>query len=120
MFGSEFAKQFGLPGPPWETLDSFQGFFGPIAPQQQLPGSELLGEQLRAGPGAAQPPVMGMPGVQQPQQPDLAGAPAASNPAQGINPQAQPGQHLPFMEPTAKALAPGGTSGLNSEFARGG
>jgi hypothetical protein len=50
----------------------------------------------------------------------LAGAPAASNPAQGINPQAQPGQHLPFMEPTAKALAPGGTSGLNSEFARGG
>ena len=119
MFGSEFAKQFGLPGPPWETVDSYQGFFGPIAQEQPLPGSELLGEQLRAGPGAAQPPVQGMPGVQQPKPPDQM-TPQMTAGIGGV------GQHLPVMGAPeasgnpAAALAPGGTSGLNSEFARGG
>jgi hypothetical protein len=66
-----------------------------------------------------------MPGVQQPKPPDqmqsaVTGLPGGPTDMPFANPQAQPGQHLPFMEPTAKALAPGGTSGLNSEFARGG
>ena len=143
MFGSEFAKQFGLPGPPWETIDNYGGFFGPIAPEQTLPGSDLLGEKspqaassnpltgTMAGATAkagiagvpdiqpANPPVKGAQGVQQPGQPD--GLPKAG-PLGGYgpfnSPAMQPGQHQPGMiSPLSLgALAPGGTSGLNSEF----
>ena len=133
MFGSEFAKQFGLPGPPWENLDAYGGLFGPIAQQQPLPGNVQLGEdQLRAGPSAAQPPVAGTPGMQAPQGPPIVSGDFSpetfyNDPQTSYdNPfQAQaPGGNQGGGSMTAQALSPGPlgpqTAGLTSEFAKKG
>jgi hypothetical protein len=131
VFGSNFAAQFGLPGPPWEVLDSYNGIFGPTGTVTPLPGSQLSGEdQVKAGPVAttAQAPVAGMPGVQPqagPQAPpiisgDFTPQTFYDDPAtfyQG-GPGSQGGQ-----EDTAKALSPGPLAlpaGLTSEFAKKG
>jgi len=123
MFGSEFAKQFGLPGPPWENLDAYGGMFGATGTVTPLPGSDLVGEQ-KAGPVAttAQAPVAGMPGVQ-PQQAGPQAPPITSGDfspstffetTQGPQPEA--GDSGP-----AQALSSGPLSlpaGLTSEFAK--
>jgi len=118
MFGSNFAQQFGLFGPPWDNLDSYGGMFAPNAPEQPLPGSELLGEQLRAGPGAQQPPAQGMPGVQQPRPPDQTGTSAQPRPDLGVPLQ----EHLPVtgaMNPAGPLSQGPLAAGVNSEFGRG-
>ena len=128
MFGSDFAKQFGLSGPPWDNLDAYGGIFGPNAPVTgtvtPLPGSQLSGEdQSRAGPVAttAQAPVAGMPGVQPqagPQAPPITSGDFSPSTffetTQGPQPEA--GDSGP-----AQALSPGPLSlpaGLTSEFAK--
>ena len=123
MFGSDFAKQFGLTGPPWDNLDAYGGIFGPNAPVTgtvtPLPGSQLSGEdQSRAGPVAstAQAPVAGTPtGPQAP--PIISGnftPQTFDETTQGRQPEEQTGG-------PAQALSPGPLSqpaGLTSEFAK--
>ena len=115
MFGSNFAQQFGLFGPPWDNLDAYGGIFGANAPQQPLTGSVVVGEQP-TGP-TAQPPVAA-PQAVQPQQPQ--GPPIVSG---NFTPET-------FESPTpmrgeeggggpAQALSGGPlAAGANSEFAR--
>lgn len=134
MFGSNFAQQFGLVGPPWDNLDQFSGIFGPNAPSPwELPGSGLLGEARPSGVPPQQPSADQKFWQQQP----AVGAPPAAPSPQTIQPtspnpamfggaafgeEAGVGQgYGGFANPTANALAPrNALSGVNSEFARGG
>lgn len=115
MFGSNFAQQFGLFGPPWDTLNgnSQGGIFGPDAPiGGATPGTQPLPDVSSAQPvpptmpqGGSPPPVAGAPGIvppgQQPTPPPLGGG----QPAAGGD--------------SAAALAPGPlAAGVKSEFGR--
>jgi hypothetical protein len=127
VFGSDFAKQFGLSGPPWDNLDAYGGIFGPNAPVTgtvtPLPGSQLSGEdQSRAGPVAttAQAPVAGMPGVQPqagPQAPPIISGDFSPQTfyenAQGTQPD-DAGRSSQALSPGPLALP----AGLTSEFAK--
>ena len=122
MFGSEFAKQFGLPGPPWENLDAYGGIFGPTGTVTPLPGNVQLGEQqIAAGPGAAQAPVAGTPGMAPQAPPIISGdfSPETFYPQYQGDQDQSAGQG--GMSPAA-ALSPGPlgpqTAGLTSEFAK--
>ena len=119
MFGSNFAAQFGLTGPPWDNLDAYGGIFGPTGTVTPLPGSQLSGEdQSRAGPVAttAQAPVAGTPPG--PQAPPITSGDFSPETfyetTQGQQPAEQTGG-------AAQALSPGPLSqpaGLTSEFAK--
>lgn len=115
MFGSDFAGNFGLFGPPWQAVDPQAGLFGPSVPADQQPiGSQMLGmdqgaqpqppggEATHIPPAGGAPPVAAPPGVKPPTPP--------ATPDQG--PQAGQGN-------AAAALAPGGLlSGISSEFGK--
>jgi len=118
MFGADFAKQFGLPGPPWENLDAYGGMFGATGTVTPLPGSDLVGEQ-KAGPVAttAQAPVAGTPGVAPPQGPPIISGDFSPETFYAQN---QGDQEGGGMSPSA-ALSPGALAmptGLTSEFAK--
>ena len=114
MFGSNFAQQFGLFGPPWDNLDAYGGIFGANAPQQPLIGSEQIGDKSQ-GP-SAQPPVAA-PQAVQPQQPQA--PPIVSGnftPETFESTTYRPGQETGGA---AQALSGGPlAAGANSEFAR--
>jgi len=120
MFGSNFAQQFGLLGPPWDNLDAYGGLFGQNAPVTPLIGSEQMGEQ-KPGP-SAQPPVAGTPGVAPPQQPQ--GPPIVSGNFTPETFESTTYQPRPDQESAggpAQALSPGPlapAAGLTTEFAK--
>lgn len=60
MFGDNPFKNFGIPDFPFDGIMAQGGMFGPNAPAQDLPGSQMMGEPASAGgpaPGAGSPPV---------------------------------------------------------------
>src|SRR5215472_1901990 len=113
MFGSNFAQQFGLFGPPWDNLDAYGGIFGANAPQQPLIGSEQIGDKSQ-GP-SAQPPVAA-PQAVQPQAPPIV---SGNFTPETFESTTQTGQGEGWGGGTAQALGGGPlAAGANSEFAR--
>lgn len=117
MFGSNFQQQFGIVGPPWDTLDNWQGVFGPNTQSPwELPGNDISGVKPQAA-------------GQQQEEPKLPTAPQGTVQAAGggaptfegltgtvVNPQTKPDQN----RSAAAALSPGPlAAGVNSEFDRG-
>ncbi|HEX8838353.1 MAG TPA: hypothetical protein VF748_15525 [Candidatus Acidoferrum sp.] len=68
MFGSDYAKQFGLPGFPWTGLDAQGGFYQP-----NFSGLEQ-GQPVPGTPGASQLP--GITGTMVGSRPDAGAGPA--------------------------------------------